>query len=517
MTETLAKTEDFLPSQVSESDENIILAAKGGGIAFAGNLFGYALRFLFGLVLARLLGAELLGLYSLSSTITGVVGVLSPLGLGAAIVRYVPIAIGHRDEARLWGVIQTGLALPTLVSSALAIGVFLLAEPLACAVFGRPDLVPVLRLASFGIPIYALMSELSSTTQAFKRMEYKVYAEDTALNLLKLVLSLAFLVMGFSVMGVVLAHNVALAVSMGMLLYFVHRLFPLNRPLKTAKRNLREMLGFSLPLYLTRVLSQLSGSLESLVLGSFGLVSGIGIYTTALRMSEIGNLFHHSLQRIALPMISDLFSRGELGQLTRVYRTTTKWGMTFNLPVFLTIALFAEPLLSIFGPEFVVGAAGLTILAFATLFNASTGVCGSVITMTGYSKLTFSNSIVFFVLNIALDLLLIPHWGVIGAALAVTLADVIINVLRTAQVLVLLRIWPYDWSFLKPMTASLLAAGVTYFVGQLLILMPLILQVAVGASVLWSVYASAIVLMKLSEEDRLVLSRLWARFGFWRV
>jgi O-antigen/teichoic acid export membrane protein len=516
MTKTVLKAESFRASKVSESDQSIILAAKGGGIAFVGNLFVFFFRFLFGLVLARLLGAELMGLYSLGSTITDMVAVIAGIGIGAGVVRFISIAIGRKDNAKLWGIIQTGLALPALTSVILAIGIFVLAEPVALGFFDRPDLIPVLRLASLGIPFIVLISVQSSITQGFKHMEYKVYGEDITLNLLKLILTVVFLMIGLQVLGVVLAQNIALVVVTVMFFFFVNRLFPLKRPLNTAKRNLRELFGFTLPVYLNQLLSGFSGSIESLILGSLGLVSGIGVYATALRLSAVGMLFHRSLQRIAMPMISDLYSRSEMGQLKRVYRTTTKWGMTFNLPIFLVIALFANPLLLIFGDEFVAGATGLMILAFANLFNASTGVCGSMITMTGHPKLTFANSVIYLVLNVALDLALIPRLGITGAALAVTLADLIINSLRTLQVYLLLHIWPYDWTFVKPAAAALLATGVTLLVRNGLASIPSLLQLAVGALVLTGLYAAAIVLLGLSEEDHLVLDRLWARVRIWR-
>jgi O-antigen/teichoic acid export membrane protein len=190
--------------------------------------------------------------------------------------------------------------------------------------------------------------------------------------------------------------------------------------------------------------------------------------------------------------------------------------MTFNLPVFLTMALFADPLLSIFGAEFATGATGLTILAFATLFNASTGVCGSVITMTGHSRMTFLNSVFNLGLNLALDILLIPRLGIVGAALGVTLSEVTLNVIRTIQVFVLLRIWPFDWSFLKPIASSLIAVGATYLVGQRIGFFPVALRVILGTLLLWSVYTAGVVLLKLSDEDRLVLRTLKARFRLWR-
>jgi O-antigen/teichoic acid export membrane protein len=131
MAETLSKSEGPAPSKASESDQNILLAAKGGGIAFVGNFFVYVFRFAFGILLARLLGAELLGHYTLGLTIVDILTVLSLLGFGAGIVRFIPIAISKKDDLRLWGVIQITLGLPFLLSTILAAGVFLLAEPIA--------------------------------------------------------------------------------------------------------------------------------------------------------------------------------------------------------------------------------------------------------------------------------------------------------------------------------------------------------------------------------------------------
>jgi len=488
------------------------MTAKGGGIAFAGNLAVYAIRFVFGVVMARLLGADLLGLYSLSLTVASVVGVLASLGLSAGMARYIPIAAGEKDEARLWGTIQTGIALPGLIGLLLATGVFALAGPLCTRFFERPDMVSVLRFASLGIPLLSLLAVLEGIVQGFKRLEYIVY-ETVSMNLLKLTLSTLLIWIGLSVMGAMIAHVAALIIAVVLLLYFVHRVFPLTRPLHPARRHVRETLRFTLPLYFSQLLRRFSGSIETLILGALGVMSGVGIYTTVLNLSSIGIMFHNSLQKIAVPMISDLHHRGKLDQLRQVYRTTTKWGLTFNLPIFLIIAIFADPLLSIFGDDFVAGATGLMILAFATLFNASTGVCGSVITMTGHSRLTFVNSIIYLAVNILLDLLLIPRWGVMGAAVAVTFSSVLINTLRVIQVWVMLRLWPYDLSFLKPVTAGLVSAVVTGLAGQWLSPLPAILQVAVGTLLLGSVYVVIIVLLRLSEEDRLVLDRFFARLS----
>ncbi len=345
-------------------------------------------------------------------------------------------------------------------------------------------------------------------------MEYEVYGVDIAFNLSKLIFSVIFLLMGLSVVGVLIAQNIGLAITVGMLFYFVHQLFPLKRPINQAKREFRELFRFSLPVYLTRVLNSFSGSLESLVLGVMGLVSGIGIYTTAMRLSGIGEIFHRSLQKIAMPMISDLYSRHEMNQLKRFYRTTTKWDLTFNLPIFLTITFFAAPLMSIFGEEFEAGTTGLIILAFGTLLNTSTGVCGAMITMTGYTKLTFINSIISLGVNIFLDVLLIPKWGIVGAALAITLTIFVTNTLRTIQVYFIHHIGPYDRSFIKPIAAAIITSIIVYFLLIISSSINDLVMAIIGTAILWGSYIALVYLFGLSEEDRLILNRLKERIRF---
>jgi len=500
------------PEQPTASD-TILVAAKGGSIAFAGNMVAYLSRFAFAVVLGRSLGAALVGTYSLTLTLVEMAAELALLGLSASMAYFIPIAVRRRDPDRIWGVIQTGLSLPLVFSLCLATAMFVGAESLAIGVFGEPSLVPMLRWGSLGIPLTALLLTMAAMTQGFKRMEYKVYAQDIALNVLKFVIFAAVAVAGLGVLGALVSHIVASAIAVIMFLFFLNRLFPLNRPVRSAKHNMGEIFRFSVPLYLSQMVNQFSSNIETVVLGIFGIMSGVGVYTTALRLSLIGTVFHQSLQRIGVPMISDLYHAGQHEQLKRLYHATTKWDMAFNLPVFMTTLLFAKPLLSIFGNDFIVGASGMIILAFATMFNASTGFCGSMVSMTGRSKLTFANSVVCLVINILLDLLLIPRWGSLGAAIAASATTVLINLLRTAEVYILLKMWPHNGEVWKLIVAGAVAVSVAYPARQGLASWPMLWQLAAGMVIVWGVYALIIVLLGLSREDRLILSRLKGRLG----
>jgi O-antigen/teichoic acid export membrane protein len=136
--------------------------------------------------------------------------------------------------------------------------------------------------------------------------------------------------------------------------------------------------------------------------------------------------------------------------------------------------------------------------------------------MTGHSKVSFVNSIIHLVATVALDLVFIPRLGVVGAALGVMLSSVLINVVRLLEMVFLLRIRPYDRSFLKPVLAAVAAAVPAYLVNQPLTSTPWAVQLGVGVPLLVGIYVLAIVLLGLSDEDRLILERLRVRLGLGR-
>ncbi len=500
------------PASSPSQRQDVLTVAKGGGLSFVGRLFDYAVRFAFSIVVARAIGAEQFGLYTLAFTVAALASTMALLGLQTGMVRFLPPAIRQRDDASVWGIIQVGAGLPALLSIALAIGLFLLADPIANRVFSDPRLAPVLRLVSLTIPLDTLIAMAYVVVISYRRPEYSVLANDVVFPLAKFFLTVGFLAAGLGILGIATAHIIASAVGLALLVYLVNSLFSLVRPLRSGRRNAGQLLRYSLPAYAGWIIKTARGTLETLVLGFVGLTTGVGVYTAALRLTTIGSMFYLSIGNISTPIIADLHSRGESAQLKAFYQTTTRWLVTFNLPLFLTFVIFAVPLLSIFGADFAAGATSLMILAVGTLVYAGTGLGANVLDMTDHTRLNAANSLFMVVVTIGLDLLLIPRWGVVGAATAAALSTVLVNIVCLLEILLLLRMQPYNRSFLKPLVAGLAAALVTCLLNQRLALPPLP-QVAVGGAVLWSVYMATLALLGLSAEDLAVLESLRSRLN----
>ena len=104
--------------------------------------------------------------------------------------------------------------------------------------------------------------------------------------------------------------------------------------------------------------------------------------------------------------------------------------------------------------------------------------------------------------------------GIIGAALAITLTVVVINSLRTIQVYYLHRIFPYDWTFLKPVGAAIISSIFVYILISTFDSINDLVLVIIGTMILWGSYVAMVYLLRLSDEDRLILDRFKDRIGF---
>jgi O-antigen/teichoic acid export membrane protein len=213
----------------------------------------------------------------------------------------------------------------------------------------------------------------------------------------------------------------------------------------------------------------------------------------------------------ARPILAELYDRKELEQMGRLYQTSTKWMFTLNFPIFLAMVLFPIPLMSVFGKSFVGGATALAILAWAKLIDVGTGMCGAVLDMSGYTKLKLVNTIVQLVLSLTLNFLLIPRWGIVGAATAALVNISVINLLRLIEVYIVLRLLPYNLSFLKPIAAGLVALALILTIGWWFPVGANFIYAAIHIAILFAVYAGLVLLLGLSAEDRLILARLRRR------
>jgi O-antigen/teichoic acid export membrane protein len=416
--------------------------------------------------------------------------------------------------AGLWGTLQIGLGITGALSAFTGISLYLLADPIAIQLFHEAALAPLLRVMSLVVPLLALSDIVVTATHGFKRMEYFVIGQKVSQPATRLILTVALvIIVGLDARKALIAYGLSIIVAFVVLLYFLNRLFPLKRPLRTARRDTGTLLRFALPVYLSDLIQTFGGNIQTIVLGMLNTAANVGIFGVASQINLVGQLFHGSVVAATAPIVSELHDQREWERMGRFYQTVTKWTFTLNLPLFLVVVLFPRPILSIFGQSFVGGATALTILAWANLVNAGTGICEVVVHMTGNTTLKLANSLITFVIALGLNILLIPVWGLIGAAVAALSAASILNLLRLVEVYFLFRLLPYNLSFAKPIAAGLTALSVAESAHLLFLPDTNLLYTAMNATILLVVYAGVLILLGFSQEDRMVLARARRRLS----
>lgn len=497
----------------AQNEQNMLLTAKGGGVLMFGRLVTYVARFAITFVLARLMGAENYGLYNLAISAAMIAGAISVFGLDTTMTRYIAILNSRKDRRGVWGAIQLGIGGALFLSVLTSTTLFLLSSLIAEHAFHDARLAPLLQIASLTVPSLAMSDVLAGATRGFKRMSDTVIAQNIAQPLIRLILIILLAVIGFSIPVAILIFGASDLCASLILLYLLNKRFHLRRSLSTGKRYPGELFGFTLPLGLSDLLTTFRSYLQTLLIGSLDTVRGVGVFSIANQVNQLGNMFHASMNQSARPLIAELNDQGKQPQVEHIYQTTTRWMVTLNMPMILIVTLFPVQVISIFGKSFVEGAPALALMGLVNLVNVATGMCGTILDMTGHTRMKLFNTIIRVSVAILANFLLIPRFGVTGAAMAALIHEVIANVMPMIQLWLLYRILPYNPHILKPLAAGVLAASGALVMrawvpasGDLLLI---ILQMVV----VLAIYAVVVQRLGLSSEELMVVNRLRRRVG----
>jgi O-antigen/teichoic acid export membrane protein len=507
------------PSTRAEFRGNILATAKGTGYLVGGTLFAFACRFVIAIVLARGLGAEGYGLYVLGVSAATLFAGLSLFGIDDAMVRYVAILSRREDRAGLSGTLQLGVVVGLLVGLAMGALLFVAAGPIASGLFDEPELARLLRLLAVVVPFLALSSVLLGTTRGFRRMDHAAFAETVVMSVVRMVLVIVFALGGWlHLYTAAIAFGLADVAASVALIALLSRAFPLREAFRSdARRDVRPILRYAIPLWLSGLLRQSRRNVQNVMLGAMTSIANVGIFSIASHVSLVATTTSTAIYVSSRPLMAQLHDGGDRDALARLYATTTRWTFALNVPFFLIIVLYPEAILAVFGGAFENGAAALIIVAFSGLMGAATGTCQGLIDMTGHTRVKLANAILNTVVLLVGGAILIPRSGVVGAAVASLIAVATVNVASVLEVWVLERYLPFDRDWWKPVVAALGALGLGLALRSISTVGTDPLGAVVQGTVVSASYVGLVLLLGLAPDDRLVAGRALGRMGLRRI
>ena len=164
-----------------------------------------------------------------------------------------------------------------------------------------------------------------------------------------------------------------------------------------------------------------------LLVGIWMPASDVALYNAAHRTAFLTTIVLASVNSIAAPKFAELYHAGNLEALGATARNSARMMLLLAVPVLAFFVAAPGFVMALFGSEFITGSTLLVVLAIGQFVNVSTGSVGLVLIMTGREKVARNNVAVAATLNIILQVLLIPRYGAIGAAIATSISIAMLN------------------------------------------------------------------------------------------
>ncbi len=484
------------------------LVVAGSAVLLA-SIFGNGLNYLFGVFLARSLGAEQFGLYALALTFFSTLTMVVPLGMDAGAIKFISEYRTRQDSqgAQRTILVAGAVTLLTAVLSSICLAGF--SSLISDSLYQKPELNTLLLFVAAGIPLYAVTGIFLASLQSHHTVQPLIIVRYLWEPIGKFALAGLAIWMGWGLAGVFGAILVALLVSLVLTLGFLRSVVQFRLSILDVWRRdeAARLLTYCIPLGVATIFGVVAPRADILILGSWASMHDIGIYQAAFQTAAALALILGALESSLTPFFGQLHAQRDVAGLKHMYQTASRLVLLFTAPLFVLMTVFSEEILSLFGPEFHAGGTLLTILAFGQLLSSAGGSPNNLLLMSGHSRLVMWNTIGVGLLAFCVFALTIPLWGVVGAAIGAAATQVFGVGIRIVQVWRIHRIQPFTQRLAKPILAGVGSAllGLSLKSSLPPVLLP-VLGCAMGL-----LYILVLVALRLDSQDRHALNTLLSK------
>ena len=410
------------------SDEVMKVAKESARASFfliSGTAISTVVLAISAILIARLLGSDSYGQYSLVIVIPQLLFLFTDLGLNQGITKFA--SDYKEDSARLVSIIKHGLLLRVIMGVVISIFTFVFSDFLAAVVLQRPELGFLVQLSAFSILFQVLFATSASAFVGIDKNEYNALTLNIQ-SFAKTLIQIVLIFIGFSVAGAVIGHVVSYLIGGVVGLVFIVFLLR-KRKEKTSTSfsladNAKLMLHYGSPLYLSTVLVGVVPLFQNIVLAFFVADAAIGNFKAATNFAMLLTVLSVPIQTIMLPAFSKI-KNGANSRISDFFKVSNKYTALIVVPVTVLIITFSKPIV-----EFVYGATygsapqflwtyslvyllvGVGYLTLASFYNG-----------LGATKITMRISLITFVILAFLSPVLTSVYGVMGLIGAYLIAN----------------------------------------------------------------------------------------------
>jgi O-antigen/teichoic acid export membrane protein len=472
--------------------------AKNTAALFAAQIIGAIISLVLTIFIARSLGDVIFGKYSFAVAFTAIFAVFSDLGYNTLLIREVA-----RDKTQASKYMNNVLCMRALLS----LIIFALIV-ITINVMGYPaDTKNVVYLFGIHTLVVSFSAVFKVTFRAFEKMEYEAYISIFA-NIIRLALGLVVLFLGYGLIELALVFLFSGVSDILLSLLICKRRF-VKPKLEFDLKFWKSTIKIALPLGMLSIFGLIYIRIDTIMLSMMNGDAVVGWYNAAyglvLAFKPIPQLFSNAL----FPLRSRYFVSSK-DSLKVVYEKTFKYLFILGLPLAVGITLLANRFIILFyGEQFYPSIIALQILAWDVLLIFSYGPLGGLlVSMDRQNEMTIFVGITALV-NVILNLILIPPFSYVGAAIATIITETILFGMYVYFVSKHFYALPFRKIVIKPIVAALGMGLFLHFCGSI----NLILLVSLAATLYFIILY---LIGGLSKDDIDLLRQIFKMPKNWR-
>lgn len=417
-------------------DKNFNFVLKGSLSTAITLFFVQGLRFISGVLIGRFYGAEASGRLTLIVTVMGIFAIFINFGVKDALQKLIPEYKEKYNTKTSYSLFLKGNELVFFFSFVSAIILYFI-SPWLCEYWNEPDMLWLFRISGLFLP-FLVLGDLNYFSL---RAALKVHTANMSLvipTIIRVVILLIVTFYFFNTYNPIYLHWTTLCV-----LPWLFSLIPIykyfikpSRTEPTIKTiSYQEILSMAFPMLLTYIAFLINNSADVFILKSNQVGTDlVGIYKTCANISMLAATLLVALNTTVQPKITQLFTQNKLQEVQQITQKSSKLIFWISLPVFIILLFFSKHVMWLYGAEFMKGAICLSVLTIGQVINTICGPVAQLLNATGYHK-TFRNiSFIGAIVSIIISLLLIPTYGILGAAIANTISMIVWNVIATIYI-----------------------------------------------------------------------------------
>jgi len=481
-------------------------SARGSFFLVAGNILSAVIQAIGVFLLARLLGPDLYGAYTLTLVVPMLFMQLVDLGVSQGLIKFSASLKVKGEKAKIATFIRNGLLFKLFISLASSCFAILFSDFLATYTVNRPSIAFYIRLASLSIVFYAVSDTAVSAFIGLDRAEYSALTINVQ-ALVKSTLSILLVALGLSLSGAItgVVAGALASTFIGLTILYLKFYKTLNDPKENGlgfKESIKTIIGYSFPIYLSALLIQLISQLQGVILSMYVSDADIGNFRASSNFITLLSLLIGPIATALFPAFSKLESNNN--ELKRFFAITIKYVTLIVVPASTAMIIFSEQLNQIiYGPKYVSAPTYLMLQApIFLLAGLGYQVLNSLFNGANETKTTLKMCSITFLLFILLSPPLTMQLSVPGLIIALLASNLIATFYGAYKAKTTFKVeYPYK-TLLLIYAASALSALSAYITLQITPFST-IPKFATAASVYLITYITLLPLMKAITKQEI--------------